>query len=64
MDQTSQENAHYQRSSIGPNKGTKVGHILFMKNHLINHQSLNFNTIFQGLDHKWLCLETCLEFKL
>ena len=48
MDQTSQENAHYQSSSIGPNKGTKVGHILFMKNHLINHQSLNFNTVFQG----------------
>jgi hypothetical protein len=47
----------YQSLNIGPNNGTKVEHILFMKNHLINHQKLDFRTVFQGLSHKWLSLE-------
>ena len=50
MDQTIQLIIRYQSTNIVPNNGTKFEKILFIKIHLINHQSLNSNTDFHGLD--------------
>ena len=56
INQTSQLTTHYPSLNIGPNNGTKVGQSLFMEIHLINHQRLDFRTVFQGFSHNWLSL--------
>jgi hypothetical protein len=50
--QSSQLMTHYYSPSILPIKGTKYKQILFMKIHLLVHQRLNFNTVFQELRQK------------